>query len=105
MTGIGAGLLELHGDSIASIVMEVFPNYSWEVSNFDSSIGYLADLNVQRNLLDKIGERLGVKEFKDWYKVTTSDVKKNGGITLLSYYSNQLVEVLKSVYPQVESNL
>ncbi len=48
---------------------------------------------------DWLGKRLGYKEMDDWYKLTSEEVKENGGGGLLNKCDNSLAQMVRSVYP------
>eukprot|EP01114_Cavostelium_apophysatum_P017295 TRINITY_DN5106_c0_g1_i2.p1 TRINITY_DN5106_c0_g1~~TRINITY_DN5106_c0_g1_i2.p1 ORF type:complete len:690 (-),score=185.35 TRINITY_DN5106_c0_g1_i2:125-2194(-) len=54
----------------------------------------------QLALVEKIGKKLGVKNWEDWYNVTDEDFLKCGGQPLLNEHASSLRKVLRSVYPQ-----
>lgn len=59
--------------------------------------GYWKDPQNQRNFLEKLGKKLKVKEPRDWGKITTQQVKENGGNSLLRM--GTLFSALKRNYP------
>lgn len=55
----------------------------------------------QRNHLESLKERLKVKEYEDWYHVTTTELKRQpGGRTLLNHYNGSLHTALQTIYPE-----
>lgn len=53
---------------------------------------------VQRRLeLDAIGKRLGLKSLDDWYGVSQTDFKKNGGSALLDFHGS-LAATVSQIY-------
>lgn len=67
------------------------------LSNFHRS--YWKSLENRKNFLEEIRIKLGVKNSKDWGKVTIQRFKQLGGSTLLNYYDGSLVSCLQASYP------
>src|SRR5690349_7451007 len=56
-------------------------------------------LQKQRLSMEALGEKLGFKEMKDWYKLTVEIIRKHGGSGLLSKYRNSPPLLVQSVFP------
>ncbi len=41
-----------------------------------------------------------IKDLKDWYFVTTNQIRKYGGNGLLKYYNGSLIKALRILYPE-----
>jgi hypothetical protein len=58
-----------------------------------------SDPAKQREFLDGLGNQLGFKILEDWYKIRISDIKKRGGMGLISKYKGSAYKLIKSVFP------
>jgi hypothetical protein len=65
----------------------VYPEHPWEASRFAKRANnYWKDKANQKAFLDELAVKLNVKKPEDWYSVVTSQIEKNGGVSLLRYY-------------------
>jgi hypothetical protein len=106
-------LLNAKYDRSLSLLLSVlYPEYEWLPWKFvRSPVNFWSDSHNKKKFLDWAGKQLGVKEFSDWYKVSTAvanlavasylrmfkDIKKLGGKPLLEI---PLSRLLTSVYPE-----
>ena len=58
-----------------------------------------SDINLQRELMEKLYRNFDLKSLKDWHKITKNQFKINGGNILLSLYNNELNNLLLPIYP------
>jgi hypothetical protein len=65
--------------------------------------GHWKDKGTQRDALEKLGIRLGVKQLDDWYSVDADTVRSELSF-IYRYYNNSLYTALKELYPQHEWN-
>jgi hypothetical protein len=91
-------LLTKYGGSPAKVVSSIYSEHNWEDQKFNKSLGYWENIQNQRSFLDNIGKELGLKDIKDWYHVTQSQIKAKGGSRLLNLYRGSSAALLKSVY-------
>lgn len=90
-----SGVLGKYGKSLSKALHAIYPDHGWKACGFQK---YLADLSTQRQVLHRVGKRLGVEYLDQWYKCTALDIYKAGGRSLLEQYNNSLVEMLRAVY-------
>lgn len=64
----------------------MFPNKYWESES------------NKRNFLEKLKVQFNITCLSDWGKLTTRNVHKAGGATLMKYYNNSLFKCLQSIY-------
>ena len=59
------GLFRIH-DTLCHALQAVYPEFTWEASRFSEverqSPGFWSDVKNQRDLMDKIGKDLGIKQ-------------------------------------------
>ena len=97
----GVRLIHIYNGSLAAALMDVFPEYNWNLFKFQVPKGYWDDVNVQRKFLEEISSKLKINSLEDWYSVTNKDISRLGGSALLKRSTN-LLELLKKVYPHHE---
>jgi hypothetical protein len=69
----------------------LYPATEW--SHILRSRGFLSlSKQEQQERLNKIGEKMGVTKLEDWYRMTTADVIKNGGKSIVSRFNNSLIQ-------------
>lgn len=59
----------------------------------------LKDTKIQREFLDTLATKLGVKRPSDWGVISKSKILAHGGSSVLRFYNNSIIKTLKSVYP------
>ena len=58
-------------------------------------------ITKQREFMDNLASKLKLKTTRDWEKVNTKNICKNGGRSLLQhYYKNDFEELLLKIYPE-----
>lgn len=100
--GGGSGLLK-HVRSIAELLENTFPEHKWDRIKFPKKPqSYWDSHENQRAFLTDLGCKLGIQEgeFDKWYNVTSSQLIKNGGKTLISKHGESLFHVLQAVFPE-----
>lgn len=60
--------------------------------------GFWSNFQNQRQFLDDLALKLGIKEKKDWGSISTKVITANGGRTLLNHHNGSLYRALKHVY-------
>jgi len=97
----GAGVLYLYGNSLAKLLMALFPGHPWDVSRFSSRPrSYWSSLENQKKFMDQIGVQLGVRDNLDgWYSISSSSLLPLGAGSLLTRYNGSLSKLLAAVYP------
>ena len=61
--------------------------------------GFFLSIENQREVLEKIGGKLGVKSPSDWYNINLQSIKKQGGRKILSLYNDSPIKLLTTIYP------
>jgi hypothetical protein len=92
--------VDQHADQTVGLLV-TFPEYEWLPWKFGrASSGYWDDIQNQRKFFDWIAKKMKVTEFSDWQKVTTNDIKENGGSAILTRYNSSLHTALAAIYPE-----
>lgn len=99
----GAFLRTCKERSPLSALQEYMPNYDWKEWRFYRvPNGFWKKPENRKRYMKWLGQKLGFRKPKDWYKLTREDVRATGGGALLSaYYNNSLVAMLRDCYPSV----
>jgi len=99
-------LLQSFDNSLLKLLTFAFPDTQWseiltakvaskKIKTRNSEI----DLVKAREVFDKIGQELGVKQLSDWYQVPISEIRKRTSIT--RHFANKY-EAFKIIYPEYE---
>jgi hypothetical protein len=65
--------------------------------------GYWQTLTNRRRYLRWLGDKLGYRKLEDWYKITTSDLKRNHGSgVLLHYWNSSAIAAVKECFPDYD---
>lgn len=68
--------------------------------------GHWKNEKNQREFFEKFAEENGVKEPKDWGKISYRHLSSKGGSAILKHHKNSILETLKNVFPgTVHSNI
>lgn len=75
--------------------LEAYRKSSFRKSNWNS-------IENRRRILNNIQLKFDIKEPRDWGKITVKEIRKHGGVSLLSnYYNNSLFSCLQATYPGI----
>jgi hypothetical protein len=78
-------LHHFYHSNLSIALMNIYPEFGWKPWLFSSVCdGYWNKRSNVMKFMDWIGEKLGVKELDDWYKVTYRQVQQLGGYHLMS---------------------
>eukprot|EP01118_Nematostelium_gracile_P015920 TRINITY_DN6480_c0_g2_i1.p1 TRINITY_DN6480_c0_g2~~TRINITY_DN6480_c0_g2_i1.p1 ORF type:complete len:190 (-),score=30.60 TRINITY_DN6480_c0_g2_i1:134-703(-) len=75
----GKGLLYKHGNSPSKMIVSVLNHHKWDLSRFINRKGVLDDFHHRVELMDQLAKRLDIKQVEDWYHVTSTQIRQNGG--------------------------
>ncbi len=92
----GSGLLRhYYKGSVAAAIADLFPEHKWESWRFSRSPRNIwMDPDTARQFFESISPLLGVSTMDDWYRISSVDVIKHGGETLLCSFKS-LAEALQ----------
>lgn len=62
--------------------------------------GFWNDKDNRKSFMTELGEKLNIKDFSDWYSITSEQIKNHGGDGLLRRYGGSPSKLLTSVFPQ-----
>jgi hypothetical protein len=66
---------------------------------FWREISFSNSQNFERAFWENIGKALGVKQFEDWYRISTDGALSNGENSVLHHFGNDLIAVLSKNFP------
>lgn len=109
----GEKLLKMHDKSMFKLLSGSFPGIGitnrltvleivWKPEWFSNRTltGYWPSTTNQRQFLESVAKKLGVKKPRDWGKITHLQFRKfKGGGTLLNMYGGSLRKALETIYP------
>jgi hypothetical protein len=96
----GSSLLRMYNGSILNLLLSVYPGIEWKSVFAAPTPHKQHNLNKQRELLEWVGNRIGVRKKEDWYGVTSLSVIKNGGTNILNKYNGSVPQALMALYPE-----
>jgi hypothetical protein len=100
LISLGASkLLERYGGSLCGLLMDMFPEHSWDGSDFDNSYWEIEENNL--HYLSWIANEFSINFPEDWYTVKRNDLLKRGGGQILSCYDS-IYDMLKELYREYE---
>lgn len=99
----GRALLEHYNNSISELLMSVFPEYNWDISQFlKKPRNYWKSPLKKREFLVEVGKKMGIEEgdLEAWYKVSSEDLAKHGAMYLLVLHKSSLSTLLRAVFSE-----
>lgn len=100
-------LSNYYKNCLMSALRSIYPEYTWNPHlKVGSSPNYhwRSEKN-QRIQMDEMAEQLGIETQHDWYKVTTRQLQRIRGRSIIQdYYNGSLLNALKAIYPEFEWN-
>ena len=73
----GDEILARNGNSLIDSLQHVYDEHNWQRTRFEDKISRLIH-DTHRSYMGKIAEKLTVKEFEEWYKISTKRYSKIG---------------------------
>ena len=98
----GKYILSNYSHSLKNMLTSLYPFYSWdfEDSKFNSKFEYFKSIENQRQFMNKLYRKFGLKSLDDWVDITRKQITVNGGQSLIvNYYENDMRKLLKTIYP------
>jgi hypothetical protein len=90
-------LRNYYGASPSKLVKSVYSEHSWNEFKF-SNVHNISN-EEQRNYLEELGNKLGIRYMDDWYNITQKLIMENGGSSILQKYKGSPSKMLLSIYP------
>lgn len=97
----GASFLRMYR-TLFNALQAVYGDVKWEKNVSYHPIGFWTSKENQRNFLDKLAGELGIKESRDWGRVTQQQVINHKGGSLLALYQFSLFNALQNVYNEIK---
>ena len=97
----GGGMLLPYQGSVSRALTALYPEHEWLPWKFKPTPrNFWASLENRRIWFDWCAKQLCISSLDGWYSVSTLDITRHGGRSLLvGYYNGSLHEALTSVYP------
>ncbi|KAF2072033.1 hypothetical protein CYY_006644 [Polysphondylium violaceum] len=94
----GSRLIKVFQDSVYSFLCDLYPNYNWEPWMFERAPKkFWGDLNNQKIYINWLGNKLGFKNYNQWYGISKADFVDNNGATLLLLYGGSPVKAVAEI--------
>jgi hypothetical protein len=76
-----AGLSKFYKSSLVAVLRVAFPEHQWLPWKFKRAPrNWWADPSNRRAYFEWLGKRLGMKDYRDWYHLTSTDIIGNDGM-------------------------
>ncbi len=97
----GRTVLKHYRGSPSEMLRTLLPEYDWCEWLFVQVPDGFWDVPAnQLRFVEWLGHEMGVCHWQDWYRVTETDVKQNGGDCLLTRYNYSLLRIFSSLFPE-----
>lgn len=101
----GEGLLKKFHGSIPKLISSVFSEHRWNLGKFSKKPREFWEKQKKREFMDYVAKELKIKEMKDWYEVTSSQIRQKGGEQLLLKYDNSAARMISSIFKEHNWNM
>lgn len=99
----GQSLLMKYNKSPSKMITSIFSDHEWDMEKFAKMPkGYYMNEKLQRDMMDRLGKELNIKEMEDWYHVTKPQIYEKGGGRLLEKYQQSPSKMITSVLNEHE---
>lgn len=99
----GDVLLKKYNNSIFRVLSTMYPEYEWMPwYSTKCPSGYWDDFKNIMKFMENLAVVLNIKEMKDWYKITSSDISNNGGSGFFHKYNHSVLLLLNTIFPAYE---
>lgn len=97
------GLLKDYGNSRVQLAKALYPDYPWQEWEWKPvPKGFWTEPEHQRKYLTWLGGVLGFETSDDWHKLTTDDLLRHKGGSLLRLYGGSVTQIIRSVFSERE---
>jgi len=97
----GSRFLRAHGNSMLLALQAAFPEQDISLHCMRRvPRGHWEELRNQREAVDEVAARHGIKEPRDWRKLKYRDMVREGLSVVLNKYGNSVFRMLQAVYPE-----
>ena len=99
----GRALLEKQFDgSLFATLNSAYLHHEWLAWKMEQNVprGFWNSKENQKHFMDWLGNELGVKDMNHWYSVITTEIRENGGGSLMSKFGDLPSKLLQSIYTE-----
>jgi hypothetical protein len=93
-----------HNSSLYSTLCTIYPEFQWDPLQFTGTPKQFRTqkkIKQQREVMDKVAEKLGIQQQQDWYKHSAGDIYQCTKSNFISdEYNNSIYRALQSIYPE-----
>eukprot|EP01118_Nematostelium_gracile_P011816 TRINITY_DN4258_c0_g1_i6.p1 TRINITY_DN4258_c0_g1~~TRINITY_DN4258_c0_g1_i6.p1 ORF type:complete len:738 (+),score=126.67 TRINITY_DN4258_c0_g1_i6:54-2267(+) len=88
-----------HGGSVRTALRKVYPDHPWLPWRFNGTVPARTwnDIQLQRQFMNQLAERLNITRIEDWYHVTKTQIREKGGLRLLCKYQLSPSKMVMSI--------
>lgn len=101
-----SSVLKYYGDSLINALLEIYPSspldpsFQWKIFKFKQvPKHYWNDSNNLLSFISYAAKELYIKNYEDWYNISSEQIRKMGGFTPL-IKNGGLISLLSKVYPE-----
>ena len=91
-------ILRYYSNDINKVLTSIYPNYPWK-KEFIKKEKKKFDIHFQRDFMDLLFQKLKLKSFDDWYKISRAKLIKNQGKRIVTFYLGNKKNLLTTIYP------
>ena len=95
----GKKLLQFYSSDMEKLLLSIYPNYSWDFDHTMNPTRYFQSLSNQKKFMDNLYKKFELNSLDEWLSQPIKNIVKNGGQSLLKFYSNDIEKLLSSIYP------
>ena len=99
-------ILQRYNHSYFDCLCSIYPDENWKIYDFYKKIpiSYWNSIDNQKDYLENvIKEKLNIKEYKDWYDISFTQLTDHGGHIFSKLYSS-IYHLVKTIYPEYSWN-
>ena len=100
----GQSLYHFYQNNFRKLLSTIYPNHPWKFDDayfihFYSRRPYISNIENQKKLMEIFKRKLNLNSMDDWLFVSKFQLIEIGGKYLLSFYSNDMKNLLQTIYP------
>ena len=96
----GKELLALYSDDFLNLLQTIYPDQNWSNYTLKSGIDRFKSIDNQREFMNSLFIKLKLSSLDEWLSISKRTIIHYGGRSLLTnYYQNNLLLLLRTIYP------
>ena len=96
----GGSSLVLHHykNDYQTLLRKIYPNYPWEFEQQKVNLK-INKIEIQKDFMENLFYKLKLKTIGEWKEISKNIISSNGGRSIVNYYSNDIKQLLSTLYP------